>query len=124
MNAIIGLSHLCLQTALDKKQHDYVTKVHHSASLLLGVINDILDFSKIEAGQLHLQSEPFSLGEVISNTSYLFSSLIREKGLEFQIQMDADVPDHLQGDPLRIGQVLINLVHCCPVKNRIDSIGC
>ncbi len=110
MNAIIGLSHLCLQTALDKKQHDYVTKVHHSASLLLGVINDILDFSKIEAGQLHLQSEPFSLGEVISNTSYLFSSLIREKGLEFQIQMDADVPDHLQGDPLRIGQVLINLV--------------
>jgi signal transduction histidine kinase/DNA-binding response OmpR family regulator len=110
MNAIIGLSHLCLQTSLDKKQHDYVHKVHHAASLLLGIINDILDFSKIEAGKLHLESEPFSLGEVISNTSYLFASAIREKGLDFQIQMEADVPDRLMGDPLRIGQVLNNLV--------------
>ena len=110
LNAIIGLSHLCLQQSLEQKPRDYVAKVNHAARLLLGIVNDILDFSKIEAGKLHLERAPFDLAEIMANLSYLFAGSLREKALAFHIELAPDVPQHLLGDSLRLGQVLTNLV--------------
>jgi two-component system, sensor histidine kinase and response regulator len=109
MNAIIGMSHLCLGTELKPQQHDYIQMVHQSAQLLLDIINDILDFSKIEAGKLELESIPFCLDEVLSNLSNMVSIKAQEKGLEMLFDVDPKTPHQLIGDPLRMGQILINL---------------
>ncbi|HEY8084439.1 MAG TPA: response regulator [Methylophilaceae bacterium] len=109
MNAIIGLSHLCLQTSLDVKQRDYVDKVHRSARSLLGIINDILDFSRIEAGKLTLDETDYELHAVLSSVDSLVGHMAREKGLNFEVALGADVPSFLWGDALRLGQVLLNL---------------
>jgi signal transduction histidine kinase/CheY-like chemotaxis protein/HPt (histidine-containing phosphotransfer) domain-containing protein len=109
MNAVIGMAHLALQTDLTPKQEDYLQKIQRSAHSLLGVINDILDFSKIEAGKLELESVDFSLEEVLDNVSTMMGVKIREKELEFLLDISGDVPLALVGDPLRLGQVLINL---------------
>lgn len=111
MNAIIGLSDLCLRTDLDEKQRDYVSKVHLSAKSLLRIINDILDFSKIEAGKLEIEEVPFFIDEVLENVGTIVSVKTQEKGLELLFDRADDVPSHLLGDPLRIGQVLINLAN-------------
>ncbi len=111
MNAIIGMSHLALQTELTRKQHDYVTKVHQSAMSLLGIINDILDFSKIEAGKLDIESIEFELDDVLDRVSSMTALKAEEKGLELLFTRGPDVPDCLVGDPLRLGQVLINLAN-------------
>lgn len=108
MNAIIGLSHLALKTNLDRKQLDYMVKIEKSAQALLGIINDILDFSKIEAGKLYIENTEFDLEQVMITVSNLMAQKIQEKGLEFSIHIAKDVPMRLYGDPLRIGQVLIN----------------
>ena len=110
MNAIMGMSHLVLQTDLRRKQREYVNKILTSSGNLLDIINDILDFSKIEAGKLKVEAIPFHLDEVLENTTSLITGQIQEKGLEFLIALDPDVPDGLIGDPLRVGQVLLNLV--------------
>jgi len=109
MNAIIGMSYLALQTDLTEKQHDYISKVQSSANALLGVINDILDFSKIEAGKLDIESVDFQLEDVLANVAHLLSQKADEKGLELLISTPQSVPVSLVGDPLRLGQVLINL---------------
>jgi PAS domain S-box-containing protein len=109
MNAIIGLSDLALRTDLNRKQQDYLTKVHSSANALLGIINDILDFSKIEAGKLKMEVIEFSIDEVLENLATVASVKTQEKGLELLFSRDPDVPVNLLGDPLRIGQILINL---------------
>jgi two-component system sensor histidine kinase/response regulator len=111
MNAIIGLSGLCLKTDMDARQRDYIGKVHASAKWLLGIVNDILDFSKIEAGELKLESIPFDLDEVLAGLAGIVTQQARDKGLELVIRRGADVPQYLIGDPLRLGQVLINLVN-------------
>ncbi len=111
MNAIIGMSHLALRTDLNSKQHDYISKSYNSAKHLLGLINDILDFSKIEAGKLEMETIDFNLDEVIENVSNLTSIKTQDKGIEFLIKVDADVPKLLKGDPLRLGQILVNLVN-------------
>jgi two-component system sensor histidine kinase/response regulator len=111
MNAVIGLSDLCLRTDLSPKQRDYLQKIHASAGSLLGLINDILDFSKIEAGKLDMESVPFELDEVLDNLATIVSVKTHEKGLELCFLRDADVPSALIGDPLRIGQILINLAN-------------
>ncbi len=110
MNAIIGLSHLCLQCDLGPRQRDYVTKVHKAATLLLGIINDILDFSKIEAGKLHIEHVSFCVDDVLANCSAMFGPMLAERGLHFEVSVAPDVPKHLLGDSLRLGQVLSNLV--------------
>jgi two-component system, sensor histidine kinase and response regulator len=109
MNAIMGMTHLALQTELTNKQQDYLTKVHTAATSLLGLINDILDFSKIEAGKLDMESTDFNLDQVFNNVSTLIALKAQEKGLEFLIQCAPDIPRNLIGDPLRLGQILINL---------------
>jgi signal transduction histidine kinase/DNA-binding response OmpR family regulator/HPt (histidine-containing phosphotransfer) domain-containing protein len=109
MNAVIGMAHLALQTNLTPKQADYVKKIQRSALSLLGIINDILDFSKIEAGKMQMESVDFSLDEVLDNVSTVVGVKVHEKELEFLMDTPHDVPRALVGDPLRLGQVLINL---------------
>jgi PAS domain S-box-containing protein len=109
MNAIIGMSHLALRTELDKKQRNYIEKVHRSAENLLGIINDILDFSKIEAGKMSVEKVPFRLEDVLENFSSMIGLKAEDKGLELLFAAPSDLPTALIGDPLRLGQVLINL---------------
>ena len=111
MNAIIGLSHLCLKTELTSKQRDYIHKIHGAGSSLLGIINDILDFSKIEADKLVLENIPFRLEDVLGSVMTMVGLKANEKGLEFLIHIAPDVPNNLVGDPLRLGQILINLIN-------------
>ncbi|MEO5359888.1 MAG: response regulator [Nitrospirota bacterium] len=108
MNAIIGMAHLALKTELTPKQRDYVQKIQHSGQHLLGIINDILDFSKIEAGKLDVESIEFELSPVLDNLATLVSEKSAAKGLELVFDIDPGVPNNLIGDPLRIGQILIN----------------
>ena len=110
MNAIIGMSHLCLGTDLTPRQRNYVQMVHQSARLLLGITNDILDFSKIEAGKMELESIPFNFEEVLTNLSNMISIKVQEKGLEILFDIAPGTPVQLIGDPLRLGQILLNLV--------------
>ncbi|HEY7409226.1 MAG TPA: response regulator, partial [Vicinamibacteria bacterium] len=111
MNAIIGLSHLALKTDLTAKQRDYVGKIHNAGTSLLTVINDILDFSKIEAGRLDVETVPFTLDQVIHQVAVVTGQKAHEKGLEFLVDVPHDIPQGLVGDPLRLGQVLTNLVN-------------
>jgi signal transduction histidine kinase len=109
MNAIIGMAHLALKTDLTTKQYDYLKKVDISAKSLLGIINDILDFSKIEAGKLDMESVDFQLEDTLDNISTLVGIKTQEKGLELLFKTDSSAPTALIGDPLRLGQILINL---------------
>ncbi len=111
MNAIIGMTHLALKTQLSPKQEDYLTKVKSAAQALLGIINDILDFSKIEAGKLDIEKTDFRLEDVLDNLSTIVSQKAQDKNLEFLISAQHDIPPNLVGDPLRLGQILINLVN-------------
>jgi signal transduction histidine kinase/DNA-binding response OmpR family regulator/HPt (histidine-containing phosphotransfer) domain-containing protein len=109
MNAIMGMAHLAMKTDLTAKQHDYLKKVDISAKSLLGIINDILDFSKIEAGKMDMESVDFQLEDTLDNISTLVGIKTQEKGLELLFKTDPAVPRALVGDPLRLGQILINL---------------
>jgi|GEM_PF-3440477 len=111
MNAIIGLSDLCLRTELTERQRDYIDKVNGSAKALLGIINDILDISKIEAGKMDIERIPFNLVEVMDNLATVVTQRAGEKGLEVLFWTEPDVPNALIGDPLRLGQILVNLVN-------------
>jgi PAS domain S-box-containing protein len=112
MNAIIGMSHLALKTELSDKQFDYLSKVQTAGHSLLGIINDILDFSKIEAGKLDMESTDFNLDVVLDNLANLITVKVQEnEDLELLFATAHDVPRSLVGDPLRLGQVLINLAN-------------
>ncbi|PJE79395.1 Signal transduction histidine-protein kinase BarA [invertebrate metagenome] len=111
MNAIIGLSYLVQKTSLNSRQKDYVDKINSSAHALLGILNDILDFSRIEAGKLNMESVKFDLGEVFDNLYNLTSIKAEEKGIQLSYNIAPDVPRSLVGDPLRLGQVLLNLTY-------------
>jgi signal transduction histidine kinase/CheY-like chemotaxis protein len=108
MNAVIGLSALALKTELPPRVHDYLSKIQQSGEHLLGIINDILDFSKIESGKLEIETVPFSLYAVIDNVVNLISEQVEDKGLELLCHIDPEIPKVLLGDPLRLGQILIN----------------
>ncbi|MBK5198142.1 MAG: response regulator [Methyloceanibacter sp.] len=108
MNAVIGLSHLALKTDLTPRQRDYVQKIKSSGQHLLGIINDILDFSKIEAGKLSIENIDFDLDKVLENVGNLMSEKASAKGLELIFEVEPSVSTHFRGDPLRLGQILIN----------------
>lgn len=111
MNAIIGLSYLALKTLLTAKQRDYISKVHNAGTSLLAIINDILDFSKIEAGKLDLETTDFRLDDVISSVTTVTGQKATDKGLELLAHVAPNIPQCLLGDPLRMGQILTNLVN-------------
>jgi len=110
MNAIVGLAYLIKQTQLSPQQYDYLMKIESSAESLLNVINDILDFSKIEAGKLEMESVEFYLEDVLNRVGDMVAMKADEKGLELIFTIRDNTPDELVGDPLRLAQVLINLV--------------
>jgi two-component system sensor histidine kinase/response regulator len=111
LNAVIGMTSLALKTELTAKQAGYIGKAQASARLLLELINDILDLSKIEAGKLELQSVPFVLDDVLGDIAGIVGFRAVEKGLEVLFAPSSRVPRVLEGDPLRLGQVLLNLVN-------------
>lgn len=111
MNAIIGMSHLVLKTSLDERQRGYIEKIQRAGTHLLGIINDILDFSKMEAGKLKSERVEFRLDKVIDNVVTMLANRADEKGLELVVDASADLPLALVGDPLRLNQVLINLLN-------------
>jgi two-component system sensor histidine kinase/response regulator len=109
MNAVLGLSHLALKTDPSPRQRDYLIKIRSSGQHLLGIINEILDFSKIEAGKLTVENIEFDLDKVLENVSNLISEKASDKGLELIFDIEPGVVStRLRGDPLRLGQILIN----------------
>ncbi len=110
MNSIIGMAHLALKTELDGKQRDFVSKIYQSAHRLLHIINDILDFSKIEAGKLNLETVDFQLDSVMNHLYSQMEGEAARKGVKLAIAVDAALSQPLRGDPLRLGQVLTNLI--------------
>lgn len=108
MNAIMGMIYLIQKTDLNEKQKDYTSKIQASSEHLLGIINDILDFSKIEAGKCEIEKIDFKLDQVLNNLAALISEKCSSKGIKLIFDVDSGVPNNLRGDPLRIGQVLIN----------------
>jgi len=110
MNAIIGMTDLALQTTLTPEQREYLELVKASGGSLLTVINDILDFSKIEAGRLEVETIPFSLRESLGDTMKTLALEAHRKGLELAYEIQPDTPDALLGDPVRLGQIVLNLV--------------
>ncbi len=109
LNAVMGMSQLAMKTELTGQQRDYLGKIDSSAQALLGIVNDLLDFSKIEAGKLRMESVPFDLETVLDGVSSLVGARAGEKNLELLFSTDPEVPLQLVGDPLRVGQVLVNL---------------
>ena len=110
MNAIMGMTDLVLRTHLDADQRDNLEVVRISAQNLLDLINDILDLSRIEARGLTLEETDFSLHQILRDTTRIFTARAREKGLSLDLAMDDALPDALRGDPLRLRQILVNLI--------------
>ena len=110
MNSIIGMSHLALKSAIEPKQRDYLEKIRHASQHLLGIINDILDFSRIEAGKLELDMLDFSLDALMQNLVGQLGGAAAAKGVTLAIDLESALLQPLRGDPLRLGQVLLNFV--------------
>ena len=110
MNGVIGMAELLEGTELSNQQSEYVSLIIKSADTLLGLINDILDFSKIEAGRLDLESIAFNLRDILGDTLQTLALRANEKKLELTFHIPPNIPDRLIGDPLRLRQILVNLV--------------
>jgi two-component system sensor histidine kinase/response regulator len=110
LNAILGFSHLALRTALTTQQHNYLSKIKSASTALLSLINDVLDFSKIEAGKLTLETARFDLRRMLEECLSMSSVKAQSQDLTVRVHVDHDVPPLLVGDPLRLSQVIVNLV--------------
>jgi PAS domain S-box-containing protein len=110
MNGIIGMTEILLQTEMNKEQNEFAKIIKHSAESLLTILNDILDFSKMEAGKLDIVNSVFDLPETCSGVSKLLGSGAKQKGLDFNIQIDRSIPVNVEGDPVRIRQIMMNLI--------------
>jgi PAS domain S-box-containing protein len=111
MNAIMGMTRLALRKNPDPVQLNYLKKIDNAAQSLLSIINDILDYSKIEAGKMELEQIAFSLDEVLANLDDIVRERAEHKGIEIVFSLEHETPHFLRGDPLRLGQILINLVN-------------
>jgi len=130
MNAILGLLSLMQATALDERQRDYTTKTERAAKSLLNLLNDILDFSKVDAGKMVLEAVPFSLPQLMQDLTVLLRPLAATSTLEVQFELDPALPACVQGDPMRLQQVLLNLganaIKFTPegrVRITVESVG-
>lgn len=110
LNGVIGFTRLTLKTELNPTQRDYLNTIERSANNLLAIINDVLDFSKLEAGKLILESIPFPLRNTLDEVVTLLAHSSHDKGLELTLNIKNDVPENVIGDPLRLQQVITNLV--------------
>ncbi|MBA3921671.1 MAG: response regulator, partial [Nostocaceae cyanobacterium] len=110
MNGVLGMAELLLKTHLTTQQQNFAQVISNSANHLLTIINDILDFSKLEAGEMRLQTIDFDLNDCIDTVIEVLSSQAEEKGLELAVSIDSQVNRKLQGDPIRLRQILLNLV--------------
>ena len=110
MNAILGMAELLQDTPLNDEQKEYVEMLKFSAESLLEIINDILDFSKIEAGRLELEEKVLDLRELVESTAVTLATRAHKKGLELLCYLGPEVPHHIVGDPLRLRQILVNLI--------------
>ena len=111
MNSIIGFTELAIKTDLSPKQQDYLNKINYSSKSLLKIINDILDFSKIESGKLDIENIEFELPKITDNLANLFSNRLLEKDIDIVFDIDNSIPSTLIGDPVRMEQILINLIN-------------
>ena len=110
LNGVIGFTRLTLKTDLNTTQRDHLTTIERSANNLLAIINDVLDFSKLEAGKLILESIPFLLRTSLDEVVTLLAHSAHDKGLELTLNIKNDVPDNVIGDPLRLQQIITNLM--------------
>ncbi|MGB9892555.1 response regulator [Thermodesulfovibrio yellowstonii] len=110
LNAIAGITHLLSKTSLNFQQQDYLKRINNASEALIEIINTILDFSKIEAGKLELDTKEFKLDDLIEKVTSIFVPKCNEKGIKFNLYISSDVPNRLIGDPLRLKQVLMNLL--------------
>jgi len=111
MNAVIGMTSLLLGTRMTDEQRDFAETIRMSGDALLTIINDILDFSKIEAGQIELERQPFDLRQCIDDSVELIARQAADKGVEVAVLFGPDVPRRVIGDPSRLRQILVNLLH-------------
>ena len=111
MNAIIGITYILENTNMDSKQRNYLQKLKSSANVLLQLINDILDLSKIESGEMKLEKTKFHMDTILSDLMDMFAIKAEAKGLNFLFNIDPETPSELEGDPLRLKQILINLIN-------------
>jgi signal transduction histidine kinase/DNA-binding response OmpR family regulator len=110
MNAIIGFTKVMLKTDLSEKQEEYLTAIKVSGDALIVLINDILDLAKVEAGKMSFEKTPFKLAASISSMLHLFETKVQEKNLKLVKEYDSNIPDVLVGDPVRLHQIILNLV--------------
>ena len=110
MNGIMGLTHLIGESDLNDTQRKYISKIEGSSKVLLRIINDILDFSKIEAKKLEIENIKFNLYKVLENVSTLYTTSATNKGIDINFDIGEGVPDELKGDPLRLEQIISNLI--------------
>ncbi|HEU4575811.1 MAG TPA: ATP-binding protein [Chitinophagaceae bacterium] len=110
MNAILGFTNLLAKTTLQPAQQQYVDNIQSSGENLLAIVNDILDLSKIEAGMMRIETIPFSLRGLIHSIETMFSEKTKLKNLYLHVSVEEEIPDTLEGDPVRLTQVLVNLL--------------
>ena len=124
MNAVLGMAYLALHSGLNERQRNYVQKIQTSATLLLSLVDDILDFSKVEAGRVEIEQTVFALADVLGQAQDIVGVRAAQKGLGLSFPLAGPVPTHLVGDPLRLGQVLINLCNNAVKFTEQGEVSC